>query len=279
MDFVLEIEPNEGILFSEKTSNFKSLLPENLKKNCTFADSSSLSSLTDKFSTIICFNVNTPQQFDTALLSSYLKLLKPGGRFVIYQTILENEESEQLKKNLLISGFVNTDSKPTKQFSIQYENSKIEQIFHGCSGKEILCVRSEKPHYEVGSFKTLQLPKSQSNTNAIDSVWKLDDNDEDYINADDLLDEEDLKKPDPALLKVCGTTGKRKACKGCTCGLAEELEAEVGEKKSAPENKSSCGNCYLGDAFRCASCPYLGMPAFKPGEKVELSDQFLSPDI
>ncbi|CAH0564885.1 unnamed protein product [Brassicogethes aeneus] len=136
-------------------------------------------------------------------------------------------------------------------------------------------ITSQKPKYSLGSSASLNLKKTAPKT------WKLndvDDNDDETIDPDNLLDDEDLKKPDFSSLRVCGTTGQRKACKDCSCGLAEELSSET-KKDNADLPKSSCGSCYLGDAFRCASCPYLGMPAFKPGEKIQLSGNQLQGDL
>ncbi|KAF9534929.1 cytokine-induced anti-apoptosis inhibitor 1, Fe-S biogenesis-domain-containing protein [Crepidotus variabilis] len=120
------------------------------------------------------------------------------------------------------------------------------------------------------------------------------------IDAESLLTEADKQRPVPTCEPVNASAPRRKkACKGCSCGLAELEEEErrtadvvivdglpngeakvvnQGDKerllqaaKNAPKATSSCGSCFLGDAFRCAGCPYLGLPAFKPGEKVEIS--------
>ena len=94
------------------------------------------------------------------------------------------------------------------------------------------------------------------------------------------------------------------SCKDCTCGLKELEDEEYaqpaassafyiegeddipdqiknatagiemiwprGEKLQTAVKTSSCGSCYAGDAFRCGSCPYLGLPAFEPGEKIQI---------
>lgn len=99
------------------------------------------------------------------------------------------------------------------------------------------------------------------------------------LNDDEILSEEDKVKPEKS--NDCGTElsseKPKKPCANCTCGLADELEKEAAATTSANKVKSSCGSCYLGDAFRCSSCPYRGMPAFKPGEKVTIdttSDEY-----
>ena len=88
------------------------------------------------------------------------------------------------------------------------------------------------------------------------------------------------------------TGRRRRACKDCTCGLADRLEAEDKERRdNADKNLNvmklqtddlaevdftvqgktgSCGSCALGDAFRCDGCPYMGLPAFKPGQEVSI---------
>ena len=116
----------------------------------------------------------------------------------------------------------------------------------------------------------------------------------DTIDESSLLEPQDFTKPIIQPLECAPAPGKRrKACKDCTCGLKELDEAADAKLRTLPivalgddefdftvQGKSSCGSCSLGDAFRCSGCrtpwqklmigPFIGMPAFKPGEEVKL---------
>lgn len=223
---------------------------------------------------------DSPLSISEEILSGALRLLKPGGQLWILATIADDVKAEDskshsknsLQSTLKLNGFVDVEFKTSKT---EKDKSNVE------GSQQFCCVSAHKPNYEVGASAPLKLTAGVKKDKAPAQVWKLtandmDDDDTELLDSDAVLDEEDLKKPDPASLRaVCGDAAtKRKACKNCTCGLAEELEAEQTKKATEGvdpgEKKSSCGSCYLGDAFRCAACPYRGLPAFKPGEKVTL---------
>lgn len=107
-----------------------------------------------------------------------------------------------------------------------------------------------------------------------DPTMTGDSDDEELIDESTLLTEEDIKRQVTVPPECVPRVGKRRrACKDCTCGLAQQLAAE--DEVTRKENDAklqtlklgaddlaevdftvqgkvgSCGNCSLGDAFRC----------------------------
>ncbi|KAI7897251.1 cytokine-induced anti-apoptosis inhibitor 1, Fe-S biogenesis-domain-containing protein [Mucor mucedo] len=254
-------------------------------------------------------SIHTPD-----MLSRYLTTLTSGGQLVLQEVVLLvdlanticpiTRQSGDLESMLKLAGFVDVTVKSVTPVSDKdlaaffhlWGTTKIEQGVSRLSGKfGITHIEAKKPAYEVGQKMKLNFKKKPTGTVKKAVVW-ASVNSDDIEDEDLLLDESDRVKPSKESLSRpddCELTdGKRKACKNCTCGRAEEeangvvsldmmddmQEDEIVEVDPTPKKKG-CGSCTLGDAFRCSTCPYLGMPAFSAGENVALGGMFAQDDI
>ncbi|KAJ1351017.1 hypothetical protein KIN20_006950 [Parelaphostrongylus tenuis] len=225
---VLLLIENESVMnnFTGSQSKFATL---------DMVTSSNLESLDkDDHYDYVCVLITSENLLKLFCASAY-KAVKVGGTVIVRSS---GVSSLLVSRRICAAGFV-----ITKEVHDQDEST----------------VSGTKPSYDGKSV-------SLTIKNAAQKI--VDEND--IIDEDSLLEPEDFIKPTGDALKAsCGQPGetkKRRACKNCTCGLAEQQEAE---KMSQPR-RSGCGKCALGDAFRCSTCPYLGMPPFKPGEKIQL---------
>lgn len=106
-----------------------------------------------------------------------------------------------------------------------------------------------KPNWQHGSAlpRKKKAPQQKQSQNGA-KVWSLST--DDIVEAD-LEDENKLLEPEDLIVSKkkpasdCETGPRKKACKNCSCGRAEQQQVAVSNKPqqpSATQPKSACGN-------------------------------------
>jgi len=232
-----------------------------------------------------------------AELSSCLKNYPPKS-FKSIHLIIHSNKIKELYDPLALANFLpKLSSSPPEngnEISIQVLGSTTGTANNNNQGGDYqpihtsfllagLTLQSEKKEVDSRTFVSQTKKETQQKQNGkkikislpTSSATNDDDDDDDFIDEDNLLSSNLLAPPPNVDMEQrkkqnLDDCGGRKACDDCTCGRAE-LEKQQKKKQQDSDSvvvpSSSCGNCSKGDAFRCAGCPFLGKPAFKPGEE------------
>ncbi|KAI9678116.1 MAG: electron carrier [Caeruleum heppii] len=240
------------------------------------------------------------------VLASVVNTLRTGGTLLSQDGTFAVEASSDERREAILAGLMfeatkglwKPDSNATQSVPLRLGRKKVDATPPVAKIPETSSPPALTPNGKRKSQSTQERPSGVGFvdfSNDLEEVVDGEDDDE-LIDEDTLLSEEDLAKPIMQLQAApeCRPRAgkRRRACKDCTCGLKEKIEAEDATKRANADDKlktmrldasdlaevdftvqgkiGSCGNCALGDAFRCDGCPYIGMPAFKPGEEVRL---------
>ncbi|KAL2118543.1 hypothetical protein VTJ04DRAFT_8203 [Mycothermus thermophilus] len=233
---------------------------------------------------------------DRAVWSRLVPAIAPGGKLKGEYPAFGREEGEEkeaaVRREAVLAGLVVAEGGEgfVKPEYAEEEVVPLKLTFGKKKDNNTSTAAAAAPAKEE------QKPTAPAGVGFVDFSDDLDldaEDDDNVIDEDTLLTEEDMRRPIQQPPECAPQPGKkRRACKDCTCGLAQRLEAEEKARRAKADKElnalklkseelteldftvqgktGSCGSCYLGDAFRCSDCPYIGLPPFKPGEEVKI---------
>ena len=145
-------------------------------------------------------------QHNLDLLDQFSKLAKPGSRITVVQATGTDELMDKAKLISMIKLAGLVDVKDAKDILVSENDKKeIAEVLNVKNTNfQLVEIQCMVPNFASGSSAKLSFA-SKIKKPAEKKVWSLMDSDnegdEDLINENDLLDEEDMAKPDQASLR------------------------------------------------------------------------------